>query len=327
MENDTLEGLSNSISALPTTCSYDLGEAYIWIMSGFPPYQYQWSNGETTQHVENLASGTYTVSVTDMNGCSTTATALINDQGLPMETSMFSYIYCGYADGTATIDPTAGTPPYQFQWSTGETTQTIDSLAVGSYTATVTDAVGCSGTRTVYVDSDIPLSLLVQIPTPFCLNAIATFEWDSPPIYPQILWTLSDSLDQIISGQGTDTIKVQWATTGPKTIKHQYGVNGIYCGSVTYYFNVVVCADVSEPTLAAATVSPNPFLDFLQVEFPEGMPDGAMMVLTDVSGKIMLTTTLGNLVTLMPTDDLPFGMYFLKIKSERGERVWKLMRG
>ncbi|MFN0033621.1 MAG: T9SS type A sorting domain-containing protein [Saprospiraceae bacterium] len=326
VEDATDEGLWTSLAAIPTSCDYNVGAAHISIMSGTPPYQYQWSNGDTTLFIENLAAGTYTVSVTDVNGCSTTATVLVIDQGLPVETSMFSFTPCGYASGTATINPTAGTLPYQFQWSTGETTQMIDSLAEGTYTATVTDATGCSGTEEAYVGSNFPLSILVQIPTPFCLHAIATFVEDSPPIYPQILWTLSDSLDQIISGQGTDTIKVQWATTGPKSVKHRYGANGIYCSSLTYSLNVAVCADATEPTLAAAVVSPNPFSDFLQIEFPIEMPDAASAVLTDVSGKIVLEKTLSDASALLPTANVPAGFYFLKIKTGRGERVWKVAK-
>ncbi|MFN0215536.1 MAG: T9SS type A sorting domain-containing protein, partial [Saprospiraceae bacterium] len=276
--------------------------------------------------IENLAAGTYTVSVTDVNGCSAIDTVLIIDRGLMVESSMFSYNTCGYASGMATADPLDGTPPYQFQWSTGETTQTIDSLAAGTYTATVTDAVGCSGTEVAYVDSNFPLSILAQIPTPFCLNAIAPFVYDSPPIYPQILWTLSDTLDQIISGQGTDSIKVQWASVGTKTVKYQYGANGIYCGSITFSLKVVVCADANEPTLAGAVVSPNPFSDFLQIEFSAGLPNKAEAVLTDVSGKIVLRKTLIDLAEILPTANVPAGIYFLKIRSGNGERVWKVVK-
>ena len=326
VENASDEGLRTSISTTPTYCDYEVGAANIWMWSGTPPYHYHWSNGVTIPLIENLVAGAYTVSVTDVNGCSTVDSLVIIDQGLPVETSMFSFTSCGYASGTATIDPTAGTPPYQFQWSTGETTQMIDSLAAGIYTATVTDAVGCSGTEVAYVDSNYPLSGLVQIPTPFCLHAIAPFVYDSPPNYPQILWTLSDTLDQIISGQGTDTIQVKWATVGTKTVKHQYGANGIYCGSLTYSLLVVVCADAIEPALAEASVSPNPFSDLIQVKFADDLPEETVAILMDVSGEVVLEKILNHAAEGLFTEDLPAGFYFLKIRTEHGERVWKLVK-
>jgi hypothetical protein len=326
VENATNEGLRTYLSTTPTYCNYDVGAANIWMWSGTPPYHYNWSNGDTIPLIENLAAGAYTVSVTDVNGCSTVDSLLIIDQGLPVETSMFSFTPCGYASGTATIDPTAGTPPYQFQWSTGGTTQMIESLAAGIYTATVTDAVGCSGTDHAYVDSNFPLSILTQIPTPFCLHAIAPFMYDSPPNYPQILWTLSDTLDQIISGQGTDTIQVQWATVGTKTVKHQYGANGIYCGAITFSLKVAVCADANEPALAGVVVSPNPFSDLVQINFPDEIPTDTEAILMDASGKVVLEKILNNAAEGLSTVDLPAGFYFLKIRTAQGEHVWKLIK-
>ncbi len=325
VEDATDEGLSTSVSATPTSCSYDVGEAYIWLMSGIPPFQYQWSNGDTIPFIENLAAGAYTVSVIDANGCSATDTVLVIDRGLMVENSMFSYTPCGYASGMATADPVDGTPPYQFQWSNGETTQTIDSLAGGIYTATVTDATGCSGTVSVYVFSDGNPSLTL-LDGPKCLHQIATFTVDAPSLYPDLSWSLNDTLDQIISGQGTDSIAVQWASVGSKYVKVSFGINGTLCGGYGFNFNVVVCADAKEPLLEAASVSPNPFSDFVQIEFPAGTPADTEVVLTDVSGKIVLERSLSDAGEHLPTANLPAGIYFLKIKSGDGERIWKLLK-
>lgn len=193
---------------------------------------------------------------------------------------------------------------------------------------TVSDLNGCDGQEQLYVDiANIPLSILVQIPTPYCLNSIAKFIMDPPPpIYPQILWTLNNPLDQIISGQGTDTIEVQWATIGQKLVKHQYGANGIQCSAISYSLNVVVCADANEPTLAAVVVSPNPFIDFIQIEFTLGLPGDTEAVLTDVSGKIVLEKTVNGASERLPTGNIHPGIYFLKIRCADGERVWKLAK-
>jgi len=58
-------------------------------------------------------------------------------------------------NGVATIVPGAGLAPYAFEWSTGDSTATADSLAVGEYTVTVSDAVGCADIITVLIDLDV----------------------------------------------------------------------------------------------------------------------------------------------------------------------------
>lgn len=325
VEDATDEGLSTSVSVTPTSCNYDIGEAYFWVMSGTPPYQYQWSNGDTIPFLENLAAGTYTVSVTDVNGCSATDSVQVIDRGLLVEGPMFNFTPCGYATGMATADPVDGTPPYQFEWSTGETTQTIDSLAAGTYTATVTDATGCSGVTVVYIESGAnPIG--AQLIGPKCLNKIADFTVDAPAQYPDVFWSLNDTLDQIISGQGTDSIEVQWGSVGQKGVIAYYGINGASCGGYGFIFDVFVCADALEPALSEAIVSPNPFSDFLQIEFPVDLPTAGNLVLADISGKTILEKTLHDASIHLPTSNIPKGVYFLKIKMQQGERVWKLVK-
>ncbi|MFN0173929.1 MAG: T9SS type A sorting domain-containing protein [Saprospiraceae bacterium] len=296
---------------------------------GTPPYTYLWSNGSTTPEVHNLVAGTYTATVTDAKACTSAGSYLLNfwDEGLWLM-AQETPVDCAYQNGAAQVTPMTGTAPYQYIWSNGATTQSIDSLAVGTYTVTVTDTNGCSN----QADFDIEyaqywLSVLVQIPTPFCMNSIAEFNRNPPsPIYPQRLWTLSDTLDEIVSGQGTDSIKVQWGSPGSKTVNYKFGANNIYCSSFTYSLDVVVCAATDEPALTGASVSPNPFSDFLQVDFSAGMPAETEAVLTDVSGKIVLERSLSDSGEHLPTANLPAGIYFLKIKSGDGERIWKQVK-
>ena len=71
------------------------------------------------------------------------------------------------SNATATVLPNAGTPPYTYRWSTGETTQTITGLALGSYTVTVTDRLGCRDSRVVtilnFVDTEDPEGVLAKL--------------------------------------------------------------------------------------------------------------------------------------------------------------------
>lgn len=296
---------------------------------GTPAYTYLWSNGATSAQILNLVGGLYTVTVTDANGCTASNSFQVGfwAEGLWLMTGS-TPTTCAFETGSAHVSPGSGIGPYQYFWSNGATTSVIENLGAGTYTVTVSDANGCSNSAVESILSESPwLSLVVQMPTPFCLNAIADFQQEpSPALYPQRLWTLNDPADSIISGQGTDSIQVKWGTVGAKTVKYQFGANGIYCSSTTYSLNVAVCAAVLEPWLAAANVSPNPFLNHIHVNFPDGIPANTEVILTDVSGKVLVEKSWRVADEALLTTNLSPGFYFLKIKSNQAEKVWKLTK-
>ncbi len=121
---------------------------------GVGPFEYAWSNGDTTATAQNLYAGTYFVSVTDSEGCSATTSVEITQPAvLQANASATGETAFGANDGTATANPTGGTAPYAYSWNTGDTTATITGLAPGAYTVTVEDANGCTAVQTVTVNS------------------------------------------------------------------------------------------------------------------------------------------------------------------------------
>ncbi|MEZ4884191.1 MAG: hypothetical protein R3E32_05575 [Chitinophagales bacterium] len=114
------------------------------VSGGVIPYTYNWSNGIINKSISNVAAGTYTVTVTDKNGASSTAQATINEPtDLVLTTSGTDVTINGISDGTASANVGGGTPLYTYLWSNGSTTATIDNLSVGAYTVTVTDGNNC----------------------------------------------------------------------------------------------------------------------------------------------------------------------------------------
>jgi len=130
------------------------GSATAEASGGTPPYSFEWSNGETTSTINNLDGGTYTVTVTDAIGAFDTGSVTITNIG-PVTPNAFTTDETSVDanDGTATSAAFGGSPPYDYEWSNGENTQTISNLAPGDYTVTVTDSDGCTASQTVTVNS------------------------------------------------------------------------------------------------------------------------------------------------------------------------------
>ena len=109
-------------------------------------YQYNWSSSATTASIYNLCKGTYTLTVTDSKGCLATLVKTITEpaKALGVTVTKTECSVClPNCNGTATANPTGGTSPYTYLWSTNATTKKISSLCEGSYTVTVTDKNGC----------------------------------------------------------------------------------------------------------------------------------------------------------------------------------------
>lgn len=141
---------------------------------GVGPFDYVWTNASNVtiqtannqngpNTVNNLAAGTYTVTVTDQsNGCVTTGTVTIT-QPTQLQTVIASTgATCNQSNGTATVTPQGGVGPYDFVWTDagGTTIQTANNqvgantangLAAGTYNITVTDNNGCTATVSVTV--------------------------------------------------------------------------------------------------------------------------------------------------------------------------------
>jgi hypothetical protein len=124
------------------------------ISGGVAPFQYYWSNGESSSSIDELVAGTYGVQVIDYNGCVGTMNFTINQPASPLVVNAVLAPASGdlSQDGSIDITVTGGTPPYQYNWSNGSDVQDIDGLNPGNYTITITDAKGCALATTFTVD-------------------------------------------------------------------------------------------------------------------------------------------------------------------------------
>ncbi|MFK7784560.1 MAG: T9SS type A sorting domain-containing protein, partial [Crocinitomicaceae bacterium] len=152
--------VTNQTGTLATTFTYvqdencGNGQGFIDIdVTGAGPFTYAWSNGQTTQDAIGLSGGTYSVVITDNNGCDLTETFTVNSTNVTnmVASGTTSDILCATDDGAIDLSLTGGIGPFSYAWSNGETTQDVSNLAVGNYTVTVTDAAGCVITETLTI--------------------------------------------------------------------------------------------------------------------------------------------------------------------------------
>ena len=161
-EPDALSPTIGFVSSISCNGSSD-GEMSAGATGGTSPYTYAWSNGATTASTGQIAAGTYTVTITDANGCTATDSKTISEpvaiQAAAIPERFVSIN--GLSDGEAIASATGGTTPYTYLWSNGGTTSTITNLAAGTYTVSVTDANGC-GPSTAEVEITQPAVLEAQ---------------------------------------------------------------------------------------------------------------------------------------------------------------------
>jgi len=140
------------------------GSATVSASGGTAPYTYLWSNGVTGSTASGLTAGTYTVTVTDANGCTSVLDFVIT-QPIPLMIQSVSQtnVSCnGGNDGTATVVVIGGNAPYTYQWSpTGGTGATATGLTAGTYSVLITEATGDAITETFTITE--PQAILASI--------------------------------------------------------------------------------------------------------------------------------------------------------------------
>lgn len=174
----TCEWVGTNITVQVTTTSHVCGgtaggTATALVSGGAAPFNYLWSNGETTATIDTLPPGSYTVTVTATNGCTATASGTVSivNGNFGVNISVSQPTCFGSSTGFATAQPVGGMAPFTYAWSNGGTSQTIQNLAAGTYTVTVTDAFGCSATKntTLVYQSNLAINLTPTNPT--CNNS------------------------------------------------------------------------------------------------------------------------------------------------------------
>ncbi|MBL7826278.1 MAG: hypothetical protein JNJ57_06570, partial [Saprospiraceae bacterium] len=169
---------ANIVESAKAKCAGDQITLGVEVAGGKKPYSYKWSNPSLEAgRPANLVNGTYVVTVTDQLGASTTASLnLKQPDPLAVAVDVQAPASAGNTDGKALANPSGGTAPYIYAWTSGESTNTATRLAPGPQSVKVTDANGCVATGTLEVTENIlTLTIALTEKTPIkCAGEKAT---------------------------------------------------------------------------------------------------------------------------------------------------------
>ena len=146
----------------PSCFNYTDGEIYLSIGGAAPPYAYIWDDGTNTDDRDNLDTGLYILTTTDINDCSRTDTfELINPVEVTSITITDTLSCIGLCDGSGIVTPSDGVAPYTFLWDDplAQDSSTATGLCYGLNTVYITDVNGCLDTNEVFIANPDTLQL------------------------------------------------------------------------------------------------------------------------------------------------------------------------
>ncbi|HEX5002078.1 MAG TPA: PKD domain-containing protein [Bacteroidia bacterium] len=177
------------------------GDAVV-LDAGGPYISYQWSDGSATQTISPVASGIFTVTVTDGNGCTGMDSASVVFNPLPLFSLPGDTIICA-GDSVLLTAPGAMA---SYLWSTGETAQSIYVAVSGLFAAVITDSSGCSATDTIEITISASPVIDLGVDTAFCDGNAVTL--DPGNGYAAYLWN-DNSVGQTLVATVTGTYSVE----------------------------------------------------------------------------------------------------------------------
>jgi len=315
--------LAGTVTTVNASCTAPTGTATAAVTGGTSPYTYSWSPspgaGQGTAAASGLAGGTYTLTITDKNNCTTTVTAIVSTDAAPSASITNSLnIYCfGACTGSATITGTGGTVPYTYSWAPAEgTTNKATGLCAGTYTVTLTDHNGCRVSLPVNISQNSALAASSSTTNASCSTcpngtATVTASFGNPPY--TYSWSPGGAITKTDTGlvPGTYTCCV---TDGAACQVCEYSITVGYSTSILEYQDY-----------SSFNAFPNPFGNSIHLECSD-LLRGGELIISDVFGREVRHLQILSGSMDINTSELPGGMYILCVRSPQGSTMKRLIR-
>ena len=162
--NNSTPVIDNSIIHNVVCQGGNNGSINVSVSQGNPTYTYTWNNSATGNTASNLTAGTYSLTVTDINGCSTNASFDVTEP-LPLTAITNTTPDLGNNEGSIDLTVNGGTAGYSFEWSNGAYTEDLTGLSAGTYDVLITDVNGCQTATSVEImnESSANTNALVDV--------------------------------------------------------------------------------------------------------------------------------------------------------------------
>lgn len=153
-------------------CGLNNGAIDLSVAGNDAPFYYKWSTGAETEDLENVGVGTYRVTVSNSVGCSTTEKMGISNIASPFRIRLNSQnASCNLPNGQINCQVEGSGAPFQYKWSTGETSDFIEKCVAGKYFIAVTNQYGCTDTAYTTVKALPPLKITLEVQEVDCYQA------------------------------------------------------------------------------------------------------------------------------------------------------------
>jgi hypothetical protein len=288
------------------------GTATIVPSGGTPGYSFMWSpSGGTSSSYNNLCAGTYTVLVTDANGCTASVTFSITEPAaMNAVTTAFGINCFGACTGTMIVSVTGGNPSYTYSWAPGgQTTATITNQCAGTYTVTSTDSLGCTTASTV---------TLTQ-PSQLTATASHTDETSAPA---------NDGTATATASGGSPGYTYSWAPSGGTNATATGLDAGTYTctitdaagctTTVTVTVGTQIGIDPVNVTPMSVNLFPNPAQEHVDIAVTLSQKANVQVELYNIVGEKMDAMDFANVNAVNRAYDvshLANGVYFFRITS------------
>jgi gliding motility-associated-like protein len=257
-----------------------------------------WSQPGTNFSQINLCAGAYPYNLIDAAGCTYSSTVTLNNPP-PLTSPLIigtNPICFGDCNGTSTTNPIDGIAPYTYLWDNGQTTQTAVNLCAGTYNVTVTDANGCPASNTITLTNPpiVVVGNITSLDTICYLSSNETYSVLNLGVGYSYNWA---SIGPITSGQGTNTISVDWSALPAGLIPgavNVVAVNQSGCNSLPQVVDVYILNVL--PTIDSII----PLCDYANCVTLTGSPIGGTFTGNGVNGNLFCpspSTSGNNIVT------------------------------
>lgn len=291
--------------------------------TGTGPFTYLWSNAQTTQTATGLIANTYTVTVTGAGGCTAQTTVIVTQPTvISASATATTPTFCIGGCTNLNINASGGTPGYTYLWMPGSLTTATPNVcptATTIYTCTVTDANACTQNATTTVT----------------VNALPTVSMNAASTNTCVQWT-TDLLTGTPSGgvfSGTavtgNNFNPSVAGVGSYTITYTYtDVNGC-TNTANTIITVGLCTNVSSSEVEnSLVIYPNPFSSSITVSVvsSSGVENSALAIYNILGEVVFETDASHSLSMTIDMSELASGIYFIKVTSDEGVIMKKVIK-